>query len=127
MLLEGIFCNLETVFDCVNQEVLLSKLECYGVAGNVYVLIRPYLSGRHQRVLRNTIILYLCTSSDWGRFKHGVPQGSILGPLLLLLYINDLPKVINNKSQSILFAMDTSIIIIINPNPINFKKDINIF
>jgi hypothetical protein len=89
MLLEGIFCNLKRVFDCVNHEVLFSKLEYYGIAGNLHALIRPYLRGRYQRVLRNTEILYLHTSSDWGRIKHGVPWGSILGPLLLLLYIND--------------------------------------
>jgi hypothetical protein len=64
MLLEGIFCNLERVFDCVNHEVLLSKLEFYGIAGNAHALIRPYLIGRYQRVLRNTKILYFHTSSD---------------------------------------------------------------
>jgi hypothetical protein len=126
MLLEGIFSNLERVFVCVNHEVLLSKSEFYGIAGKVHALIRPYLSGRYQRVLRNAKILYLHTSSDWGRIKHGVPPGSILGLLLLFLYINNLPKVVNNKSKSILFAMNTSIIII-NPKPINFKRDINIF
>ena len=46
------------------DEVLLSKLEFYGIAGNVHALIRPYLSGRYQRVLRNTEKLYLHTSSD---------------------------------------------------------------
>jgi hypothetical protein len=65
MLLEGTFCNLEKVSDCVNHDVLLSKLELYGIAGNVHALIRPYLSGRHQRVIRKTKILYLHTPSDW--------------------------------------------------------------
>jgi hypothetical protein len=50
------------------------------------------------------------TFSDWGVLKQDVPQGSILGPLLFPLYINDLPKIINGKSKPILFAGDTSII-----------------
>ena len=86
MLLEGIFCNLERVFDCVNREILLSQSELCGIVGNLHALIRPYLSGRYQRVLRNTKITYLHTSSDCGRIKHGVPQGSILGPQLLFIH-----------------------------------------
>jgi len=85
-MLEGIFCNLERVFDCVNHEVLLSQSELCGIAGNLHALIRPYLSGRYQRVLRNTKIMYLHTSSDWGRIKHGVTHSSILGLLLLFIH-----------------------------------------
>ena len=67
--------------------------------------------------------------SSWGVIKYGVPQGCILGPLLFLLYINDLPKIANNignniKSKLMLFADDTSLIIT-NPNPAEFIKDIN--
>jgi hypothetical protein len=61
--------------------------------------------------------------SNWGIIKHGVPQGSILGLLPFLLYINDLSKTINRKSKPILFADDTSIIFT-NSYPKKFKKDV---
>ena len=63
--------------------------------------------------------------SKWGEITHGVPQGSILGPLLFLLYINDLPQITNdNKSKIVLFADDTSIIIT-NPNFTDFENSVN--
>jgi len=62
--------------------------------------------------------------SNWGEITHGVPQGSILGPLLFLLYINDLPQITNDNSRIELFADDTSMIIT-NPNPSNFEKSVN--
>jgi len=61
--------------------------------------------------------------SNWGEITHGVPQRSILGPLLCLLYI-DLPQITNDNSKIVLFADDTSMIIT-NPNPLNFEKSVN--
>jgi hypothetical protein len=59
-----------------------------------------------------------------GEIKHGVPEGSKLGPLFLLLYVNDLPKITDENSKIVLFADDTSIIIT-SPNPIQFKNNVN--
>jgi hypothetical protein len=90
----GIFCDLQKSFDCVNHEILLRKLEFYGIEGKFKLLIRSYLMGKFQRVIRGNRI-DSNNSSKWERIKCGVSQDSILGPLLFffLLYINDLPKI----------------------------------
>jgi hypothetical protein len=62
--------------------------------------------------------------SNWGEIKHGVLQESILGPLLLLFYINNLLKTINDNAEIVLFADDTSVIIT-SLNPINLKSSVN--
>jgi hypothetical protein len=80
----GIFCDLEKAFDCVNHDLLMKKLEFYGIVGNARALIKSYLSDRYQRVLTDDNLTHSYTSSAWGKIKHGVPQASILGPLLFL-------------------------------------------
>jgi hypothetical protein len=88
----GIFCDLQKAFDCVNHTILMNKLEFYGIDGTFKTLIKSYLTGRQQKVVIGSKSTKENTSK-WEMIKCGVPQGSILGPLFFLLYINDLPKV----------------------------------
>jgi hypothetical protein len=122
--LEVCFCDLEKAIDCVNHDILLSKLKFYGVIGKAYSLIKSYLQDRHKSVILKDNYSNYTTYSNWGKIQQGVPQGSILGPLLFLLYNNDFPQITNSNSKIVLFADDTSIIVT-NPNQLDFKNDIN--
>jgi hypothetical protein len=90
----GIFCDLEKAFYYVNHDILLNKLEYYGIVGVFNKLIKSYLSNRYQKVVPDNNTTYNSTSSVWEIIKYGVSQGSILDPLFFLLYVNDLPNVI---------------------------------
>ena len=100
----GIFIDLSKAFDTIDHKTLLSKLNTYGVRGPTHSLITSYLSGRKQYVS------VLGESSDYLEVKYGVPQGSCLGPLLFLIYINDLCNVSKN-GEFVLFADDTNIFV----------------
>ena len=94
--------DFSKAFDTVDHSILLDKLYHYGVRGCAYHWFQSYLSNRSQRVTYDGV------KSSLGFIKCGVPQGSILGPLLFLLYINDLSSVCKHAFP-ILFADDTNL------------------
>ena len=102
----GVFLDISKAFDKVWHEGLIFKLKANGVEGKLLNLIKNFLSERYQRVVLNG------QHSEWEKINAGVPQGSILGPLLFLIYINDLSK--NLESDVKLFADDTSIFSVVN-------------
>lgn len=99
----ALMCDLTRAFDCVNTEILLEKMEHYGFRGNVWQLFRSYLMNRKQYVLFND------NESGLLPVQNGVPQGSVLGPILFLLYMNDRPLALSN-AICYLFADDTTIL-----------------
>ncbi len=99
----GVFLDLKKAFDCVDHNLLLDKLYNMGIRGIPFQWVKTYLFGRTQQV---QVANQLSTKT---KIKFGVPQGSILGPVLFLLYVNNLSEVINPE-QIIQYADDTSLI-----------------
>ena len=96
-----VFCDISKAFDRCWHDGILFKLEALGVGGHILLWFKDYLSNRRQRVTVRG------QSSDIGLIEAGVPQGSVLGPLLFLVYINDLPSGIRSNVK--LFADDATL------------------
>ena len=99
----------------------LIKLEFYGIDGKFKTLIESYLKGRYRKVILGNVT-DSSKSSIWEEIKNGVLQGSILGPPFFF-YINDLPKIINNGTNMVLFVDDTSILVT-DSNKMDFNINI---
>ena len=112
----AIFCDISKAFDRVWHKGLLFKLRAAGISCSFLNWFADYLNDRKQKVVLPG------ASSSWTSVGAGVPQGSILGPLLFLLYINDIVEDINSSIR--LFADDTSLYIIVD-NPIQAAEQLN--
>ena len=95
------FLDIKKVFDSVSHEKLIKKLDHYGIRGIANCMLSLYLEYREQYVSFNNI------NSSTEKIECGVPQGSVLGPLLFLIYINDLPNCL--KTDPRFFADDTAL------------------
>ena len=104
--IDCLYMDYRKAFDTVPHKRLLKKLEAYGIGQNMIDWLQDYLNERLQQVSVNG------QNSEWHRVTSGVPQGSVIGPLMFVLYINDLPDKI--ESPIYLFADDTKIFKIIN-------------
>ena len=102
-----IYLDISKAFDSVSHSILLNKLWSIGITGTLWSLFKEYLSNRYQRVIISN------SFSDSLPVVLGVPQGSILGTLLFLVYINDMSSYINH-SQFLKFADDTKCFLHIN-------------
>ena len=97
-----VFLDLKKAFDTVDHDIILSKMNLYGIQGTALDCFKSYLTNRTQQCLVNGSLSEICS------LKCGVPQGTILGPLLFLIYVNDLPNCLTS-CQPRMYADDNHI------------------
>ena len=118
----GVFLDISKDIDRVWHDGLLYMLKLYGINGQLLNLLKSFLTNRFQRVVRNN-----GQTSNWKEILSGVPQGYILGPLFLLVFINDTPDGI--QSNIIFFADDTSIFSVMKDSiraSVTLNEDLNL-
>ena len=113
----GVFVDFQKAFDTVDHNILIKKLERFGISGNCNKWFQSYLTNRKQFV---SILGY---KSNQRTIFHGVPQGSVLGPLLFLLFINDLHRVI--KFSTVFHFADDTNLLLIGDSPSKIQKQMN--
>ena len=116
----NIYLDLSKAFDTINHEILIYKLKHYGIIGNSLNLLKSYLTNRKQHVELGE------TTSNYCSITTGVPQGSILGPLLFIIYLNDLVNA-TDKFYPIVYADDTALSTTLNAfNSLNVNAEVEI-
>ena len=111
----AIFLDLKKAFDTVSHKLLLKKLNSYGITGNSLQWFKSYLEDRSQAVNINS------TLSDFRHINIGIPQGSILGPLLFIVFVNSLPDSV--KSKCVMYADDTTLLTS-SSDPLTLETDL---
>ena len=117
--MRGVFLDISKAFNKVWHDGLIIKLKSYGIEGELLLLLKNYLHNRKQRVVLNG------QTSEWERIYSEVPQRSVLGPLLFLIYINDLPDGITSMCK--IFADDASLflkVLDVNESVIELNADL---
>ena len=123
----AILMDLSKAFDCIPHKLFLAKVEAYGLSGNSIKIMRTYLTGRRQRVHIGN------GTSEWAHILKGVPQGSILGPILFNILFNDMFKFIrkaellNYADDNTINAIESSQQPVVQTLQIESKADINWF
>ena len=118
--IRAVFLDISKAFDKIWLPGLIFKIKSFGISGDLLELIKNFLSNRFQRVVLNG------QTSEWGKINAGVSQGSILGPLFFLIYINDLTD--GTSSIAKLFVDDTSLFSVVqnkNDSASQLKNDLN--
>ena len=115
------YIDFKSAFDCISHPKLLLKLTSYGIKGNLYFWIAAFLSNRNQKVEINSTFSTLCHASS------GVPQGSVLGPLLFNLFMNDVTDQLDVSTTTKLFADDIKLYSnFSNVSPSNLQSQLNL-